>query len=281
MILLVCILTSLAVLSVHAHLLKPACYVRAAYCSSSSVQSLTCREPCTSLGDVEILLTGGDDVETPRFYIAHNRSANSIVVSHQGTNSHNILSILNDLELLRNPLNSTLFPKAPTEASLHAGFYETFDRTAQSVLSTVSAGLKSKGADNVLIVGHSLGAAIAVLDGMMLKTMLPANVPVQTRVFGLPRMGNSEWASFVDDTISDAFTFVTNNQDPVPQVPPTILGFKHPSHEVHIQSGNVTVSCNGQENTHCSAGNSLLDSLIADHRGPYFKAAISLVCDCG
>lgn len=51
-----------------------------------------------------------------------------------------------------------------------------------------------------------------------------------------------------------ALTHVTNQNDPVPTVPPRFLGFQHPQGEVHIQAvdanGNATdvVSCAGQEN---------------------------------
>lgn len=50
------------------------------------------------------------------------------------------------------------------------------------------------------------------------------------------------------------FIHVTNQNDPVPNVPPHALEFEHPSGEVHITAvddttGNATmVACSGQEN---------------------------------
>ena len=50
------------------------------------------------------------------------------------------------------------------------------------------------------------------------------------------------------------FTHVTNQNDPVPNVPPHALQFQHPSGELHIKSvdnstGDATMEdCPGQEN---------------------------------
>ena len=88
----------------------------------------------------------------------------------------------------------------------------------------------------------------------------------------------------------------------MPQVPPRLLSYQHPEGELHItsidSSGNSAnmVACPGQENSvrhfsfwvsptlcfcvltrvtvatlqHCSEGNSLLDTSVNNHLGPYF-----------
>ena len=77
--------------------------------------------------------------------------------------------------------------------------------------------------------------------------------------------------------LGSSFTHVTNQNDPVPQVPPQILDFQHPSNEVHITAvdatGKVATAsrCPGQENENCAPGNSLLDASVDNHRGPYFE----------
>ena len=53
-----------------------------------------------------------------------------------------------------------------------------------------------------LVIDMTLkGASIATLDAMMLKEKLDPSVQVTTTVFGLPRVGNQEWADFVDATV--------------------------------------------------------------------------------
>lgn len=51
-------------------------------------------------------------------------------------------------------------------------------------------------------LGHSLGAAIATLDATMLRMQLPSDVTVDSVVFGLPRVGNQQFADMVDAIVS-------------------------------------------------------------------------------
>lgn len=62
---------------------------------------------------------------------------------------------------------------------------------------------------------------------------------------------------------------MTNQNDPVPAVPPLPFGYTHSAGEVHIVDGSQTnvVSCPGHDNEHCAAGNSLLHVSLANHFG--------------
>ena len=74
-----------------------------------------------------------------------------------------------------------------------------------------------------------------------------------------------------------SFAYVTNQDDPVPTVPPQDFGFQHPSGEAHITSVDSTTgqasieACPGQENEHCTDGNSIFDDSVQNHLGPYFN----------
>lgn len=61
----------------------------------------------------------------------------------------------------------------------------------------------------ITIPGHSLGAAVATLDGVMLKMALPSNVAVDAVVFGLPRVGNQEFATMVDQLVRFSRSFIS------------------------------------------------------------------------
>ncbi len=125
---------------------RPAFFSRVAYCTSASVTSFSCGAPCDALDaqSVEILATGGDGGTVPRcmlplfslsiisdadvVVIAHDKSTNSIVVAHQGTDPQNMyvlyplyrrqtnriprLSILNDAEFVPTPIDTEFFPSA-------------------------------------------------------------------------------------------------------------------------------------------------------------------------
>lgn len=133
------------------------------------------------------------------------------------------------------------------------------------------------------------------MDALMLKMNLPSNIQMTATVFGLPRGGNQAFADMIDSMVGslfsfelrtkqnishlvlqlgDSFTFVTNQHDIVPTVPPRFLDFQHSQGEIHIQSsdaatGNATsvVSCPGQENSNCIEGNSILDTTLVNHIG--------------
>ncbi|KAI0769615.1 alpha/beta-hydrolase [Trametes elegans] len=257
-------------------LARPAMFSRAAYCTPDVVQKWSCGPPCDALPNVKVLTGGGDDGDIPNFFVAHDVDQDTIVVAHQGTEPKNFLSVLNDIKIGQVDADTKILPNATDDVKLHDGFSDAQARTADIVLSTVQSALESTGSKKVVVTGHSLGAAIASIDGMMLRMKLDPSIFVNTVVFGLPRVGNQAWADLVDSTLGSSFTFVTNQKDPVPLVPPQELQFQHPSNEVHITAvdptGDIATakSCPGQENVHCSAANSLLDPSADNHRGPYF-----------
>lgn len=255
---------------------RPAFFSRIAYCSSASVTNFSCGAPCDALDaqSVEILATGGDGGTVPRFVIAHDKSTNSIVVAHQGTDPDNILSILNDVEFFLTPIDTDFFPSAAgKDIKVHSGFLETFSRIASTVLSTVQSALTSTGAQSVVVTGHSLGAALATLDALMFHDAL-TNISIQTTTFGSPRVGDQAFADFVDSSLSnEGFARITNKADPVPHLPPLVLDFVHAQGEVHLGDAGA-VLCEGQENKSddCADGVGALAIVdgVDDHIGPYF-----------
>ena len=139
----------------------------------------------------------------------------------------------------------------------------------------MKAGIANFNATNVIVTGHSLGAAIGLLDTVFLANKLDPSIKIRSVGFGLPRVGNKEWANFVDKTVQDRqidFEFFVNGDDPVPRVPPVALGFQHPSGEIFQKDDNgsiETLRCPGQENENCLSSSSLLEADIGDHDGPY------------
>ncbi|KAJ7506113.1 alpha/beta-hydrolase [Mycena galericulata] len=260
--------TPVSLTTVNATLLRPAQFARAAYCSGSSIQSWGCGLPCDSLSGVTLLQSGGNQGLIPFYFIAHDAQDQSLVVAHEGTDPDNILSILNDLEFGLTNINTTLIPQAAGSIQVHSGFQQTFERTADGILSGVQAGRASTGVNKVVVTGHSLGAALATMTGAMIKGAVDPSVDVVVTIFAPPRGGNTAWADFQDSNVG--VTFVTNQNDPVPTLPPLLLRFAHSSGEIHMLSETDLVACPGQDNKHCSAGNSLFDVSVQNHLGPYF-----------
>ncbi|KZT32922.1 alpha/beta-hydrolase [Sistotremastrum suecicum HHB10207 ss-3] len=258
-------------------LLKPARFSQIAYCSTAAVKAWHCGAPCQSVPGIKVLLASGDNADIPDFYVAYDPSSQTLVIAHQGTDPENIQSIANDVALGLTPISSTEFPSAPSGVKVHKGFQETFLRTSSQITSLVSKSLTSQSPGpitNVLVTGHSLGAAIAVMDAIDIKTNILtgslAGIKLDCVVFGLPRGGNQAWANFVDQTLGTSLSHTSNKNDPIPTLPPLFLSFEHPSGEIHITNSGDNVACPGQENKNCSDGNSVADDKLSDHDGPYF-----------
>jgi predicted lipase len=97
--------------------------------------------------------------------------------------------------------------------------------TASAILSAVQNTLSTQGLSSVTVVGHSLGGALALLDGVFFSLQLPKDVTVNVISYGIPRVGNQAFANFVDRQLSGrrAVTHVNNREDPIPIVPHMFL----------------------------------------------------------
>ncbi|KAJ7828319.1 alpha/beta-hydrolase [Mycena leptocephala] len=209
--------------------------------------------------NITFLQSGCDEGLVPLYYIAQDDQ--SLVDAHEGRMQRICaLSILNDAQF-------------GLKITVHDGFQQTFERTADSLLAGVMDGLKST-MKKIVVTGHSLGAALATMTAVMIKDAVDPSVDVSMTGFGLPRGGNQGWADFLDSQVlhSSRPHFVSNQNDPVPTVPPKFLGFQHSSGEIHIVDDSQTnlVACPGQDNANCATGNVLAVS-VQNHLGPYFN----------
>ena len=104
----------------------------------------------------------------------------------------------------------------------------------------------------VTVVGHSLGAALALLDGVFLKCQLDSSINIQVIGYGMPRVGNQDFANWVDANLAvdgnldGLVTRINNKKDPIPILPGKFLGYRHVSGEVHITESGTWESCPGK-----------------------------------
>ncbi|EIN12936.1 alpha/beta-hydrolase [Punctularia strigosozonata HHB-11173 SS5] len=248
-------------------------FASAAYCSSSSVKTWDCGPACDALPGFEVSLTGGDGDDVQLYYVGYWPSEDAVVLGHQGTDPTKLLSVATDINVIQGSLDSSLFPDLPSGILVHSGFRDAQASTASTVLAQVKSLLSKNSASKVIVVGHSLGGAIAELDSLMLRLNLPSSVSVKAVTFGTPRVGNPAFASFFDKTVDD-FTRIDHAQDPVPIVPGRGLGYSHPSGEIHILSSGTAVSCPGEDDatdSQCTIESvpNILVGNIVDHLGPY------------
>jgi predicted lipase len=130
----------------------------------------------------------------------------------------NSLSLLTDADIILGELDSTLFPGVPSSVRVHEGFRDEHVKTATLVLAEVNKLLMRTGSNSVtcvciselhflsahhslLQVGHSLGGALAQLDSLFFSLNLNPSVSIKAVTFGIPRVGNPDYAAFFDSKV--------------------------------------------------------------------------------
>ena len=78
---------------------------------------------------------------------------------------------------------------------------------------------------SIITTGHSLGAAIAAIAAIEMKSLFP-NTKVNLHNFGQPRVGNIKMAEFMNSKL-DGIYRVVHNRDLVPHLAPDIFPFNY------------------------------------------------------
>ncbi|KIJ04754.1 hypothetical protein PAXINDRAFT_21952 [Paxillus involutus ATCC 200175] len=246
-------------------------YTSAAHCTPSQTLAWDCGTNCAANPDFEPVASGGDGALVQYWFVGYDPNLDTVIVSHQGTDFSKIVPLVTDVDMFLTKLYSTLFPGISSSIKVHNGFGDAQASSATDVLAAVKTAMSKYNTTSVTMVGHSLGAAITLLDSVYLPFWLPAGTTFKTIVYGLPRVGNKAFANYVDANLH--LTHINNKEDPVPIIPGRFLGFVHPSGEVHIQDSGEWKACPGQDNTskQCIVGDvpEILKSDSSDHNGPY------------
>lgn len=253
-------------------------YASAAYCSAASTLAWSCGTNCVANPLFKPVASGGDGDDIQYWYVGYDPTLKTIIVAHQGTDPTEIEPLVTDANFFLTTFDSTLFPGISSSIKVHDGFHDAQAKAAPAVLAAVKTAISRYSTKSVTVVGHSLGAAIALIDAVYLPLQIPS-ISIKAVLYGMPRVGNQAFADYIDAHVTSQ-THINNKKDPIPIVPGRGLGFHHPSGEVHINKTGVWVSCAGQDNTNdqCEIGSvpNILVSNIADHLGPY--DGISMGC---
>ena len=138
-----------------------------------------------------------------------------IIVSCRGTEPTKFADIAADLK--------TIPIRHERNGRVHQGFSEYTSMVYPKILDTVKANRKNK--ENVYVVGHSLGGAMAVL---VAEALTNDGIPVkELRTYGQPRVGNRQFRQHLEGCDIGAYIRYVNNNDIVPRVPPTLFTFVH------------------------------------------------------
>ncbi|KAF8637491.1 hypothetical protein AX17_002795 [Amanita inopinata Kibby_2008] len=245
-------------------------FASAAYCDPSTTITWRCGAECDANSDFIPVASGGDGSNVQYWFVGYSPSLNSVIVAHQGTDVTKIEADSTDANARFEHLDPTLFPGINSSILVHSGFANEQARTATTVLSYVQQTISTYDTSHITLIGHSLGAAIALLDSVYLPLHL-SGISFTTITYGMPRVGNKAFADYVDAHVH--LTHVNNKKDPVPTVPGRFMGYVHPAGEVHITETGPWENCPGQDNPSklCIVGDVpiILEGNVKDHIGPY------------
>ena len=177
-------------------------------------------------------------------------------------------------------------PECPN-CTVHSGFMTSWRNTRCIVVPHVEKALEDHPGYELVLVGHSLGGAVAALASLEFQAR---GWDPHVTTFGEPRVGNLALNHFIDrrfslsntTTVEDAkYRRVTHVDDPVPLLPLEEWGYKMHAGEIFISKASLPPGradlkhCIGDEDPSCinDAPNTSLDDVpdvevdVNDHQG--------------
>jgi triacylglycerol lipase len=158
--------------------------------------------------------------------MGHNLTSRTAFVSFRGTSS--LDDWLADVDVI--PAD---YLPISGFGQVHTGFQDVYELIRGSIATNLAAA--TAGCDQILITGHSLGAALAVLAAPdIFRKMPPNTIEPRLITFAGPRVGLSDFAGNFNAAIESCFR-VVNFLDIVPLVPPT--PYVHVGAQITVDSG--------------------------------------------
>jgi predicted lipase len=116
---------------------------------------------------------------------------------------------------------------------VHSGFQDVYELVRQDIAANLATATAD--CDQILITGHSLGAALAVLAAPdVARNMPPNTIEPRLITFAGPRVGLSDFVASFNAAIESCFR-VVNFLDLVPYLPPT--PYVHVGAQITVDSG--------------------------------------------
>jgi len=117
-------------------------------------------------------------------------------------------------------------PAGAPPVKVHYGFIQAYSSVRDAILKMVRDSSQRK----VLVTGHSLGGALAVLAALDVRQSVP-DKQVSCYTFGSPKVGDPAFADYYSNLVPDTFRIV-NDADIIPTIPPA--GYAHVGRLIHL-----------------------------------------------
>lgn len=161
--------------------------------------------------------------------IGNSQAARTAFVAFRGTLT--VAEWLDDFDALAGP-----YRPVANFGRVHVGWMALYETIRESLASKLAAACT--GCTQLLVTGHSLGAALAVLSAPDIFKNMPPNMEPALTTFGGPRTGLHDFVVPFDMTIDRCYR-VVNLLDVVPHVPLALPGlpYEHVGVEIAVDSG--------------------------------------------
>jgi predicted lipase len=170
-----------------------------------------------------------DNKETGIQYFTGSKDRCNLMFSFRG--SDDLKNWISNLKFWKKQIP---YQNKDTKIRVHSGFYDAYQTIKEDILEFVEQYIKEDCPTSycIDIMGHSFGAALAVLCAVDLQYHFP-KVQFNVILFGCPRVGNRAFAKSYNRRIIKTLR-VENGNDLVTKLPFKFLGFKHVGIRIHI-----------------------------------------------
>ncbi|KAG5360259.1 Feruloyl esterase A [Yarrowia sp. B02] len=174
-----------------------------AYCINTPFEALqsdfTCGVACSHFPDIELVeVFGGQAFETSiTGFLAIDHVKKEKYVVYRGT--YDIGDVYTDIQMSQSPflVTAPLFNSTENQCqgcTIHDGWNKAYKETMDIIGDKLAEHVSSNPDYKLIVTGHSLGAAIAVLSATSLKVN---GFDPYLYNYGQPRIGNGKFADFV------------------------------------------------------------------------------------
>ncbi|KAI9294278.1 alpha/beta-hydrolase [Neoconidiobolus thromboides FSU 785] len=185
----------------------------AAYCNDASLKSWSCSH-CKE-APVQHVATYFDKSTETKAYLAVDKIKKAITLGFRGSST--LKNFVQDAKYFKDPI---VFDKK--QYKVHRGFKQCSDRLLPMYIDKLKGLLNEHKDYKLVIVGHSLGGAIATLSTLILRQNLNLKDDrLAVFTFGEPRVGDKEFARYLNQQ-TFTLTRVVNGNDMVPHLSPQI-----------------------------------------------------------
>ena len=228
----------------------------ASYCDKFDYYIMNISGPATGFELYDTIYDPRTDLQG---FIGILHKTKSIYVVFRGSSSP--LNWIYDIELKQVPYDSY---SDCQECMVHKGFYHSAMNVQKQVLLHLHSLKLKHPFYNIVVTGHSYGAAVSQLIAM---EVIKEWSDVEIFNFGQPRIGNTAYASLVNQLLQVNWRFV-HDRDIVPHLPPgTFVDYFHSCQEVFEDDDGILHLCNRTkcEDIGCSNKYKIAELNTQDH----------------